>query len=310
MTHADKAQRAEALSKREPLGSRLRPDTGFVTRFAPSPTGYLHLGHAYSAWIAARLAGPEGRFLVRIENLDQGRSRPEFEDGIVEDLTWLGLGFETPLLRQSARSAAYGEALDRLRAMDLLYPCFCSRKDIAGAAAAPHGLDGPVYPGTCLGLSAEDVRGRMEQSRPHVLRLRMDKAMDRIGGAISFVEQGEGPDGEHGAVAADPAPFGDIVLTRKDGAAAYHLAVVIDDAFQGVTLVPRGRDLFPATAVHRLLQCLLGLPEPAYHHHKLVVDETGKRLAKRDMARTLRSLREDGLSAGEVLARAVRFATG
>jgi glutamyl-Q tRNA(Asp) synthetase len=265
-----------------------------VTRFAPSPTGLLHLGHAYAA-ITARDAARGGRFLLRIEDIDLGRAREEFVDAIYEDLAWLGLGWETPVLRQSARFEAYRAALTQLGG--LLYPCFCTRKDIADeiarAGEAPHGPEGPLYPGTCRNLSQHERSARIASGQSYALRLDVWRAAE-IAGALSFEEQGAGPHGEHGMIAVEPALFGDIVLARKDIPASYHLAVVVDDAFQGVTLVTRGNDLFAATHVQRLLQNLLGLSAPAYAHHKLILDEQGRKFSKRDRAVTLRDLRASG----------------
>lgn len=279
--------------------------TAPVTRFAPSPTGPLHLGHAFSALYAhdaARKGG--GRFLLRIEDLDQGRSRPEYEQGIYDDLAWLGLSWETPVMRQSERTAAYEAALARLEAQGLLYPCFCTRKEIqaeiAASVAAPHGPEGPVYPGTCRTLSVGECEDRIAAGAPHALRLDMERALTIRALRLTFEERGAGPAGETGSVRAHPEHFGDVVLARKDAAAAYHLACVVDDAAQGVTLVTRGEDLFPATHLHRLLQMLLGLPAPAYSHHRLIRDESGRRLAKRDDARAVATLRAEGASAAEV----------
>ena len=274
-----------------------------VTRFAPSPTGYLHLGHAFAAVMAAR-AGT--RFLLRIEDLDQGRAREEFVTAIFEDLSWLGLDWERPVLRQSARMAAYGAALAVLTDRGLTYPCFCTRKEIAQeiarAAEAPHhsnlaatGPDGPLYPGTCRHLSGEERRARIADGAPYALRLDAAKAAGQVG-ALSFREKDR-------RIAVDPLMFGDLVLARKDVPAAYHLAVVVDDGFQGVSLVTRGEDLLPATHVQRLLQALLGLPEPAYAHHRLILDERGHKFSKRDQGVTLRALRQSGISPKEIFAR-------
>ena len=265
-----------------------------VTRFAPSPTGYLHLGHAFAAVTAAR-AGQ--RFLLRIEDLDQSRAREEFVAAIFEDISWLGLTWEEPVLRQSQRMDAYRAALEKLKADDLLYPCFCTRKEIAEetarAAEAPQGPDGPVSPGTCrhLTLTARDER----RGEAYVLRLDAAKAAARAG-ALTFREKNQ-------TVTVEPLMFGDIVLARKDIPAAYHLAVVVDDAFQGVTLVTRGDDLLPAAHVQRLLQALLALPEPAYAHHKLILDGDGRKFSKRDRAVTLNSLRQDGVTPDQIFAR-------
>jgi glutamyl-Q tRNA(Asp) synthetase len=276
-----------------------------VTRFAPSPTGYLHLGHAYAA-IRAHDAGQ--RFLLRIEDIDRARCRPEFEAAILEDLAWLGLEWERPLLRQSERSFAYGAALQTLAAKGLVYPCFCTRKDIADeiarAGAAPHGTEGPPYPGLCRALSDSARRERIAAGSPYALRMDAARAA-ALAGPLSFVEQGTGPSGEHGTIAVDPVLLGDVVLARKEMPAAYHLAVVVDDAFQGVTLVTRGNDLFPATHVQRLLQALLDLPAPAYAHHRLILDDNGRKFSKRDSAVTLRELRAGGATPSDIRARLV-----
>jgi len=274
-----------------------------TTRFAPSPTGRLHLGHAYAALVAQKAAlASGGRFLLRIEDTDTSRARPEYEQAIYDDLHWLGLGWESPVMRQSERGAAYAAAIETLRARDLVYPCFCTRKEIEAelraSVSAPHlsteqGPDGPLYPGTCKHLDPQLALDRITRGEAHALRLHVDRAI-AARGALSFKEFGAGPNGETGTVTATPDVFGDIVLARKDALASYHLAVVVDDAAQGITLVTRGNDLFPATHVHRLLQALLDLPTPAYLHHALVNDETGKRLAKRHDALSLHHLRETG----------------
>jgi glutamyl-Q tRNA(Asp) synthetase len=273
-----------------------------VTRFAPSPTGYLHLGHAYAAGFAAT-AGET--FLLRLEDIDTTRCRPQFAAAIIEDVRWLGLRFPEPVLRQSSRLAAYRAALAALLARGLVYPCFCTRKDIAQAASAPHlaphgpdGPGGPRYPGTCKHLSAEE-RARRTATEPYALRLDAQAAAEAVGD-LSFEETGLGPDGQCGKIAVDPHLFGDVVLARKDAFAAYHLAVVLDDAFQGVSLVTRGADLFAATHIQRVLQALLNLPVPAYRHHKLILDEHGRKFSKRDRAVTLRALRAAGVSVAQI----------
>ncbi|MBY0510592.1 MAG: tRNA glutamyl-Q(34) synthetase GluQRS [Rhodospirillaceae bacterium] len=266
-----------------------------VTRFAPSPTGLLHLGHAYSAFFASAAAGPDGRFLLRIEDIDQGRSRPAFEAAILEDLGWLGLAWETPVRRQSAHMAEYGAALSRLERDGLLYPCFCTRADIqreiAEAAAAPHlvkmGPDGPVYPGTCRHLTKAEQQQRMDSGTPYALRLKTHEAM-AAAGPLTWHDE------ERGTFEAAPDVFGDVVLARKDVPASYHLACTWDDALQGITLVTRGEDLLAATHIHRLLQALWKLPVPRYRHHRLIADAGGKKFSKRDHAPTLRALRESG----------------
>jgi glutamyl-Q tRNA(Asp) synthetase len=280
-------------------------DACLVTRFAPSPTGFLHLGHAHSAlagWRRARAAG--GRFLLRIEDIDPLRCRPDFAAAIEEDLAWLGLDWDGPVRVQSAHLAAYRAVLEGLSARGLLYPCFCTRADIAreiaASAAAPHlapmGPDGPLYPGTCRRLSRDERAARVAAGEPHALRLDMAAALQAVPAGLSFAEEGEG------RIACDPARFGDVVLARKDIPASYHLCVTHDDALQGVTLVTRGEDLKPATDLHRLLQALLGWPAPAYAHHRLLTDGTGRRLAKRDRAETLRELRARGISPAEARA--------
>jgi glutamyl-Q tRNA(Asp) synthetase len=275
-----------------------------VTRFAPSPTGYLHLGHAFAAITAYEAArNARGCFLLRMEDIDVTRARPEFETAIMEDLHWLGLDWPSPVLRQSERFAAYGDALERLQGADLVYPCFCTRSEIAAeiarASQAPQGPEGALYPGLCRNLSAAKRARRLNSGTPHALRLDAAKAKQRAG-PLRFEEHGCGPDGEHGTIEVNPLLFGDIVVARKDLPASYHLAVVVDDAYQSVTLVTRGNDLFAATHVQRLLQALLALPAPAYAHHRLVLDEHGRKLSKRDKATGLRQLREKGLGVMDV----------
>ncbi len=284
-----------------------------VERFAPSPTGLLHLGHAYSAltaFEAARDAG--GTFLVRVEDIDTTRARPEYEAAIFDDLAWLGITWEQPVLRQSERFGAYQAALDDLKVRDLIYPCFCTRKEINAAMSAPHhdgsatGPDGPAYPGTCRALPVDAAR---LAHAPYALRLNMRKAVASVGGAgivkkLSFKELGKGPNGERKKVNLDPGYLiescGDIVLARKETPASYHLSVVLDDAFQQITHITRGQDLFAATFIHRLLQALFGRPTPLYRHHRLITDEAGKRLAKRDDARSIQAFRADGATPEDV----------
>lgn len=264
-----------------------------VTRFAPSPTGWLHLGHAYAAGVAWRAAVESGgRFLVRLEDIDGTRARPEYEAGIFEDLAWLGMRWEGPVRRQSEHWEDYRAALAKLEALGLLYPCFCTRKaiqeEVARMGQAPHGPDGVLYPGTCRGLSEDERAARREAGAGYALRLDVVKALALVGRELRWVDR------ERGEFVARPEVFGDVVLARKETPTSYHLAVTVDDALQGVTLVTRGEDLLEATHVHRLLQALLGLPVPEWRHHRLITDETGKRLAKRDDARSIRSLREVG----------------
>jgi glutamyl-Q tRNA(Asp) synthetase len=273
-----------------------------VTRFAPSPTGYLHLGHAFSAlfaWRRAREAG--GRFLLRLEDIDAGRCRPEFADAILEDLAWLGLDWDGHVRVQSLHLGEYHAALVGLLARGLLYPCFCTRADIQRemeqSAAAPHTPDGtPLYPGTCRSLSQDEREARVAAGERHALRLDMRHALAGMTQALTFEEESEG------ALACRPEQFGDVVLARKDAPASYHLCVTHDDAAQGVTLVTRGVDLKPATHVQRLLQALMGWPVPAYAHHPLLTDADGRRLAKRDRAATVRELRAQDRSPAEVRA--------
>jgi glutamyl-Q tRNA(Asp) synthetase len=269
-----------------------------ITRFAPSPTGLLHLGHAFSAfsaWKRARDAG--GRFLLRLEDIDPARCRPEYADAIQEDLAWLGLDWDGEVRVQSEHLPEYQAALDRLTAQRLTYPCFCTRSDIAreiaASSAAPHAPDGtPLYPGTCRWLSPAERADRIAAGERFALRLDMAAAM-RPG--LSYVEEGEG------RIACHPERFGDVVLARKDAPASYHLCVTHDDAVQGVTLVTRGSDLKPATDLHRLLQALMEWSAPAYAHHRLLTDAAGRRLAKRDKAVTLRSLRTEGITARAII---------
>ena len=260
-----------------------------VTRFAPSPTGRLHLGHAYSALLAHDFArAREGSFLLRIEDIDPGRVRAEYVDGIIEDLLWLGLEWDADMVYQSERLERYAAALERLQGMGLLYPCFCTRADIAASVAAPHGPEGALYPGTCRGLAAPDL------SRPHAWRMDVGKAV-ALTGPLTWTNDGE-------PVRAAPETLGDVVLARKDAPASYHLAVTVDDADQGITDVVRGRDLFASTHVHRLLQALLDLPVPDYHHHALLADAAGERLAKRHGAPTLADLRAGGMDPAALVA--------
>jgi len=263
-----------------------------VVRFAPSPTGLLHVGNARAALINCLLSKQAGgRFLLRIENIDHTRCKPVFEEAIIEDLTWLGLQWDGAPLRQSDRMAAYAAALDQLRARGLLYPCFCTRADIkaeiARASGAPQGPEGPVYPGICRQLPADEAARRMAAGDAHALRLDMEKA-EREAGELTWIDH------ERGSMIAAPGQFGDLVLARKDVPTSYHLAATLDDHEQGITLVTRGEDLLSATHVHRLLQSLLGLSVPEYAHHKLLTDASGRRFAKRDRALTLRALRDAG----------------
>jgi glutamyl-Q tRNA(Asp) synthetase len=281
-----------------------------VFRFAPSPNGYLHLGHAYSALLNLDLAREGGRFLLRIEDIDPARCRPEFEAAIHEDLAWLGIAWEEPVRRQSQHLAQYRDALEKLAAQGLIYPSFESRAEIANLVAAqeanaastpwPRDPDGaPLYPGTAKLLAPDERAGLLESGAPYALRLDMAAACARAGD-LDWTEHGEGPDAETGAMAARPEAWGDVILARKETPTSYHLSVVIDDALQGVTEVVRGQDLFWSTSVHRLLQELLGLPEPAYRHHRLIRDGAGQKLSKSTAATGLRELRASGASPADI----------
>ncbi len=274
------------------------PGKAETTRFAPSPTGLLHLGNAYSALHAAEAAhiAQGGRFILRIEDIDRTRCRPPFEAAIYEDLAWLGLTWEQPARRQSEHFDTYRHAIAELDRKGLLYPCFCTRADtqreIANAAAAPHltamGPEGPVYPGTCRHLSAAEQKRRRDDGMPYALRLRMGEAVGGVSTPLTWTDMGRG------AQQATPEIFGDVVLARKDVPTSYHLACTWDDALQNITLVTRGEDLFAATHIHRLLQALFDLPTPTYLHHGLIVGPDGKKFSKRDQSMTIRGLRESG----------------
>lgn len=298
----------------------------FVTRFAPSPTGPLHLGHAYSALLAHDMARAEnGTFLLRIEDIDQTRARPDWEAQIFDDLRWLGIDWDGPVLRQSENLDTYGRALDALWRRSLIYPCTCTRADIKAAVSAPqegvptHGPDGLIYPGTCNTMSMAR-RFPEDHPRPKDDSLRLDMALatlaapfqaridgpDGASAVLYFMETGAGPSGETGTIEVTPAALeravGDIVLARRDMATSYHLSVVLDDAAQAITHVVRGQDLFDATQIHVLLQALLGLPTPIYHHHRLIRDAAGKRLAKRDDARAIAKYRAEGATPQDIRA--------
>ncbi len=294
-----------------------------VTRFAPSPTGFLHLGHAYSAliaWRRARAVG--GRFLLRLEDIDPGRCRPDYAAAIQEDLAWLGLDWDGPVRVQSAHLADYRVVLEGLTERGLLYPCFCTRADIAreiaGAGAAPHAPDGMIphapdgmiphapdgtmpYPGTCRRLTIDERSARIATGDPFALRMDTARAVDTVG-PLTFQDE------TLGVVACQPLRFGDVVLARKDAPASYHLCVTHDDTVQGVTLVTRGQDLLPATHLHRLIQAVMGWPEPLYAHHPLLSGPDGKRFAKRDGALALRQLRAEGHGPADIHAMIRRMA--
>jgi glutamyl-Q tRNA(Asp) synthetase len=279
-----------------------------VFRFAPSPNGYLHVGHALSALINFDMAhAVGGRLLLRIEDIDKTRCRPEYETAIYEDLTWLGIAWEEPVRRQSEHFDDYRVALARLEAQGLVYASFESRAEIAALVAEreakgpwPRDPDGaPLYPGTANALSGAERQRRMEAGGAYALRLDVAAALQRTG-ALDWTETGAGPDGESGTVPAAPAVWGDIVLARKETPTSYHLSVVVDDALQGVSQVVRGQDLFWSTSVHRLLQALLGLPAPTYHHHRLVLDADGRKLSKSTQATALRMLRQGGATPADI----------
>ena len=266
-----------------------------ITRFAPSPTGYLHLGHAYSAMFAYQAAQKVGGiFLLRIEDIDPVRCKPEFTTAIFEYLSWLGLKWPEPVRKQSEHLSDYAHALDQLRDMGVLYPCFCTRKEIADEVAAsgyaPHGIDGVIYPGTCRNLSSQLRAEKLAEHKTANWRLDVAKA-EAITGALTW----------RGEIAVRPQDFGDVVLARKDVPTSYHLSVTVDDHLQGVTLVTRGEDLFRATDIHRLLQALLNYETPQYHHHPLILDAQGRRYAKRDQSVTLCALRESGASPQQIM---------
>ena len=273
-----------------------------VFRFAPSPNGYLHLGHACSALLNFDLARRSGgRFLLRIEDIDAARCRPEYEAAIYEDLAWLGISWETPVRRQSEHFAAYRDAIDKLSAQGLIYPSFESRAEIAQlvavrekAAPWPRDPDGaPLYPGAAKSLAPDERQKLLASAAPFALRLDTEAAIARAG-QLTWNEQGAGPNGETGTVAARPEAWGDVILARKETPTSYHLSVVIDDALQGITDVVRGEDLFWSTSVHRLLQQLLGVPQALYRHHRLIRDEAGQKLSKSTKATGLRELRAAG----------------
>jgi glutamyl-Q tRNA(Asp) synthetase len=277
-----------------------------VTRFAPSPTGELHLGSAYSAWTGwhrAREAG--GTFLVRIEDIDIRRCKREYETSILADLEWLGLRWDGEVCRQSEHFATYGKALDELDRRGLIYPCFCSRakieRELTASVNAPHGPDGPLYPGTCRHLSPQERRERLAAGQEHCLRLDAGRAAKEAGPYHFFDET-------RGRVEGLPMLLGDFVIARKDTPTSYHLAVTVDDHLQGVTLVTRGEDVLPSTHVHGLLQKLLGYTAPQYAHHKLLTDASGRRFAKRDRDMTIRAMRDSGMTAEDVINKALQAA--
>lgn len=299
----------------------------FRTRFAPSPTGPLHLGHAYSAMLAHDMARAEGgEFLLRIEDIDRSRARPEWEDLIYEDLDWLGIHWDGPVMRQSERLADYDSALDQLWLANLIFPCTCTRRDITEALSAPQegvsppvGPDGPIYPGTCRENMSFERSFPEEYTRPRGIAFRLQSHSVTFRGPLehrivgtdepgqwiaAFDEAGSGPSGGQGRIAFTERHFtdqiGDIVLARRDIGTSYHLSVVVDDAAQDITHIVRGEDLFEATKIHIVLQSLLNLPTPTYHHHRLIRDENGKRLAKRDDARAIRKYREEGASPEDI----------
>jgi glutamyl-Q tRNA(Asp) synthetase len=279
-----------------------------ILRFAPSPNGYLHLGHAYSALLNHDMAREHGgRLLLRIEDIDATRSRPEYETAIYEDLTWLGVTWERPVRRQSEHFGDYLASIAKLNAQGLLYPSFESRSEIASLVAErerqapwPRDPDGaPIYPGRARKLSPAERERRIAAGEPYALRLATDAAVARAG-VLTWTETGVGPQGQTGRVTAAPQMWGDVVLARKEILTSYHLAVTVDDALQGASDIVRGRDLFWSTSIHRLLQALLGLPDPTYHHHKLILDSEGNKLSKSAQAKSLRELRAEGASATDI----------
>jgi glutamyl-Q tRNA(Asp) synthetase len=279
-----------------------------ILRFAPSPNGYLHLGHAYSALLNHEMARErDGRLLLRIEDIDATRSRPEYEAAIYDDLAWLGIAWERPVRRQSEHFGDYQAAIAKLKAQGLLYPSFESRSEIAALVAErerqgpwPCDPDGaPIYPGRARKLAPAERERRLAAGEPYALRLAMDAAVARTG-VLTWAETGLGPQGQTGRIMAAPQMWGDVILARKEMPTSYHLAVTVDDALQGATDIVRGRDLFWSTSIHRLLQALLGLPEPSYHHHKLILDAQGNKLSKSAQAKSLRELRAEGASATDI----------
>ena len=279
-----------------------------ILRFAPSPNGYLHLGHAYSALLNHDMARERGgRLLLRIEDIDTARCRPEYEEAIYEDLRWLGISWQEPVRRQSEHFADYEAALAKLEAQGLIYPSFESRAEIAALVEDldrhggwPRDPDGaPIYPGRARRLSTAERKRRREAGEPFALRLAMDAAVARAG-VLTWTETGVGPHGQTGLITAAPQRWGDVVLARKDAPTSYHISAVLDDALQGVTDIVRGQDLFWSTSIHRLLQTLLGLPEPTYHHHKLILDEEGSKLSKSTQSTGVRELRAGGAAPRDI----------
>ena len=275
------------------------------TRFAPSPTGYLHLGHAYSAYLAYDYArAHNGEFVLRIEDIDQTRCKPEYITAIYDDLRWLGLEWSNDVRIQSEHLEDYIAAMNRLKEIDVIYPCFCSRsdiqKEISESANAPHGPEGPLYPGTCKKLTSEQKQAQIRAGKNYALRLDAKKASDHLKQKNTWPLLWR--DAINGPQQVNPETFGDVVLARKDTPTSYHLSVTVDDALQNITHITRGEDLFEATHIHRLLQALLDLPTPLYNHHPLLLDEKGKRFAKRDNAKTLQHLRKNGITVQEVRA--------
>lgn len=271
----------------------------FVTRFAPSPTGHLHLGHAYSALLAWKMARERnGRFLLRIEDIDFNRCSAANTEQIFEDLNWLGIEWEMPVRIQSEHLEEYSQTTDSLLDRGLLYPCFCTRKDILReieeAGGAPHGSDGPLYPGTCRHLSTQEREDRIAAGESYALRLDLERALDLVGHDLTW------EDSIHGTQNARPELLGDAIIVRKDIGSSYHLAVTVDDGIQGITDIVRGVDLFDSTHLHRVLQALLDIAPPTYHHHELLTDDSGRRLAKRDKSITLNSMRESGKTPDEI----------
>lgn len=275
-----------------------------ITRFAPSPTGFLHLGHAYSARLTHLFANDnKGRLLLRIEDTDQTRCRPEFEKAILDDLNWLEIEWRPPLRRQSEHLEIYRDYISDLTDRGLTYPCFCTRKEIQETAQKEEiaiGPDGPLYPGTCRQLSKAEQKARLADAEPYVIRIYLARAINEINEPLTFEEHGADPQIENGELTVDPARGGDFVLARKGSTTSYHASVVIDDHLQGITDIVRGRDLYAATHIHRLLQALWQFEPPRYHHHGLLVDDKGRKLSKRDKAHSLISMRQTGATLNDI----------
>ena len=276
-----------------------------ITRFAPSPTGFLHLGHAFAAMYAYRAATTNGKFLLRIEDIDLYRCKKIYEENIYIDLDWLGIKWEKPVLKQTNNKKEYSEAIYELDKLGLVYPCFCSRskvnKEISYSLSAPQSKIYKTYSGRCRSLSSKEIEERKKNNEKFCLRLNMTKAIDYCGKSLTFFEK------KLGEVKINPSIFGDIILSRKDINTSYHLSVTIDDSTQGISLVTRGKDLFESTYIHRLLQCLLNLSTPKYDHHNLILDNNGKKLSKRDSSISIKSIRETGKPSKEIIEKLIKY---